>query len=176
MRKQPGYIKIWRLFIPNLHIFTDLCVCVCHGYLSVFGLLTHNLLLIRAFVCSFMCVFLHVRMQHSSRGNLRMCDLRDAGFRSFCGLKGAEVSEFQFSPNGHSQPYTLTLSGSLILPTHSAAFVLGPVRLWFLLVFGCKISQGSELCKTKILSPPHSFYPFPVFELITHPSLLTLSF
>lgn len=37
------------------------------------------------------------------------------------------MSEFQFSPNGHSQSHALTLSTSFTLQTHFAAFVLA---LW----------------------------------------------
>lgn len=61
------------------------------------------------------CGFARVRSRHSSSGNLRRCDLRDIGFGSFWGLRGAEVSEFQFPPNSW-ESHTLTLCIPLTEP------------------------------------------------------------
>lgn len=103
--------------------------------------------------CSFIiCYFLSLSMcvrvcvcallRHSSSRNLRRCDLRDTVFRSFWGLRGAEVSEFQFPPNSHSQSHTLTPGISLSLSvslshtqhqTHSTEFILiHPPAFFFL--------------------------------------------
>lgn len=87
----------------------DWSVCMWNGYVGSFAPVAHNLLFSMG-----ACVFpACVRSRHSSSRNLRRCDLRDTGFGSFWGLRGAEVSEFQFPPNSHSQSHTLTLCISL---------------------------------------------------------------
>lgn len=80
------------------------------------------------------CVRVFVRSRHSSSRNLRRCDLRDTGFCSFWGLRGAEVSEFQFPPNSHSQSHTLTLCISLTQPNTLCCLHSYPQELAFFLL------------------------------------------
>lgn len=81
------------------------CVYVKMDMWAPFASTTYNLLFCVSFlVCVCVCVWL----RHSSSRNPRRCDLRDTGFCSFWGLRGAEVSEFQFPSKSHSQLHTRT--------------------------------------------------------------------
>lgn len=90
-------------------------------------------------------VFLCVRPRHSSSRNLRRCDLRDIGFCSFWGLKGAEVSEFQFPfKQSHKHSASLSHTPSFLSSTHLCSLLsLRQLYTWPL-----------------IFSQLHSFIPF----------------
>ncbi len=137
-------------------------------------------------VCLQACVFLQSR--HSSSRNLRRCDLRDTGFCSFWGLRGAEVSEFQFPPNSHSQSHTLTLCISLTQPNTLYCLHSYPSRACFFLLslsaintvsyFLCsihKVPKGEILSHTTVLYCPLAF-PFSLPQTKHSLFLFTLSF
>lgn len=118
------------------------------------------------YACKRVCFCACVRSRHSSSGNLRRCDLRDTGFCSFWGLRGAEVLEFQFPPNSHSQSHTLTLhiSGTNTLLLKFCLFP--PLCFTFnhCLSFSCnfihKVQQGEVSSNHFPVPPPFSSSSF----------------
>ena len=140
----------------------DRSVCMWNGYVGSFAPVAHNLLFSMG-----ACVFpACVRSRHSSSRNLRRCDLRDTGFGSFWGLRGAEVSEFQFPPNSHSQSHTLTLCISLTQHNTLCSEVWSSRACFFLFFFypkHClsfslrsihKVPQGEILSHCTVMPPP----------------------
>lgn len=130
-------------------------------------------------------VCVHVRSRHSSSRNLRRCDLRDTGFCSFWGLRGAEVSEFQFPPNSHSQSHTLTLCISLTQPNTLYCLHSYPPESFSPLSFSCKhclsfslssihkIPQGEILSHTTVLYCPLFSFSNETLTLSLHIELLS---
>ena len=116
-------------------------------------------------VCVCVCVCMSVWLRHSSSRNSRRCDLRDTGFCSFWGLRGAEVSEFQFPPKSHSQlhirTYTRTHTHARAhTDTHTHTHCL--YYLWKLFLFPSAINTLHFIHRRRnlashlwALQPPH---------------------